>query len=93
MFLTPQLVDKVKSALVSNIDGMLQGLIDEISGKLDNVLDVCEIVKDKVNAFSTDKLEQILKQIMKREFRFIEIIGAILGFMIGLVQLLLMKLM
>ncbi len=87
MFLSPQLVEKVKGALVSNIDQMLKDLVGEIGDKLENVLDVNGIVEKKVNDFSSDKLEEILFQIMKKEFKFVEIIGAILGFIIGLIQL------
>ena len=54
-------------------------------------LDIEKIVIEKVNNFSSDKLEQILFSIMKKEFRFIEIIGAVLGFVIGLLQILLAK--
>ena len=57
--------------------------------RLEENVDVEKLVRDKVEAFSSDKLEQILFAIMKKEFRFIEIIGALLGFIIGCVQALL----
>jgi uncharacterized membrane protein YheB (UPF0754 family) len=50
-------------------------------------MDVKELVREKVEAFSSDKLEEILFSIMRKEFRFIEIIGAILGFLIGCIQI------
>lgn len=43
---------------------------------------------EKVKNFSSDKLEEILYSIMKKEFVFIEIIGAVLGFLIGVIQIL-----
>jgi uncharacterized membrane protein YheB (UPF0754 family) len=43
-------------------------------------------VVEKVAGFSSDKLESILMAIMAKEFRFVEIIGAVLGFLIGLLQ-------
>jgi uncharacterized membrane protein YheB (UPF0754 family) len=45
-------------------------------------------VREKVESFSSDKLEDMLFSIMKKEFRFIEIVGGVLGFFIGLLQLL-----
>jgi uncharacterized membrane protein YheB (UPF0754 family) len=39
-----------------------------------------------VAGFSTDKLEDLLKGIMAREFRFVEIIGGVVGLLIGTVQ-------
>jgi uncharacterized membrane protein YheB (UPF0754 family) len=53
---------------------------------LEENIDVEKLVREKVEAFSSDKLEQILFAIMKKEFRFIEIIGAVLGFIIGCFQ-------
>ena len=35
-----------------------------------------------------DKLEEVLNNIMSKEFRFVEVIGAVLGFIIGLLQVL-----
>lgn len=58
----------------------------EYSGTLKQQLDLEAIVTEKVKAFSSDKLEEILYQVMAREFRFVEIIGAVLGFLIGLFQ-------
>ena len=46
------------------------------------------MVTEKVAHFSSDKLEEILVSIMKKEFRFVEIIGAVLGFVIGMLQVL-----
>ena len=47
-----------------------------------------KIVREKVSGYSSDKLEQILNQIMSKEFIFVEIIGAVLGFIVGLLQIL-----
>jgi len=50
--------------------------------------DLEKIVTEKVSAFSTDKLEDILYQIMSKEFRFVEILGGVIGFIIGIAQVL-----
>ena len=56
---------------------------------LSDQLNLEQIVMEKVSRFSSDKLEQILLAIMSKEFRFVEILGGILGFMIGILQVLL----
>ena len=89
MFLSPELVNKIKNALTADIDKMLRELMDEVGDKLNDVLDINSIVENKVNNFSCEKLETILFEIMKKEFKFIEIIGAVLGFIIGIVQVVL----
>ena len=51
---------------------------------LEKNMDVEAVVREKVAAFSSDKLEEMLLGIMKREFRFIEGVGSVLGVVIGL---------
>ena len=50
-------------------------------------LDIQQWVEEKVRAFSTDRMEKMLYDILAREFRFIELLGGVLGFVIGSVQL------
>ena len=66
-------------------------LIDRLSRELEDELDVHRMVEEKVAAFSSDKLEEILLAIMRREFRFVEMVGAVLGFFIGAAQLFLLS--
>jgi uncharacterized membrane protein YheB (UPF0754 family) len=48
---------------------------------------------DKIANFSSGRLEEMLNQILTKEFRFVEVIGAALGFFIGLLQIFLTLLM
>ena len=56
-----------------------------------NELNVKELVSEKVEAFSSQKVESLMVNLMKKEFKFIELIGALLGFAIGCVQLVLIS--
>ena len=86
MFLTDDMVEKVTNLFKSELKDFLTDFSQDIRKRLEENIDVEKLVRDKVEAFSSDKLEQILFSIMKKEFRFIEIIGAILGFIIGCFQ-------
>ncbi len=92
MFLNDDLKHKIKTTLLEEIKGVIPGVIDSYADKLKNEVDVTDIVYQKVLGFSSDKLEEILFSIMKKEFKFIELLGGILGFIIGLIQLLLVML-
>lgn len=89
MFLSDDMVEKVTGLFLSDLKGMLEDVAGEIGAKLEEEIDVKATVREKVAAFSTDKLEEMLFSIMKKEFRFIEVVGAALGFLIGSVQVLL----
>jgi uncharacterized membrane protein YheB (UPF0754 family) len=91
MLKSSDMADKIKNMLLDQMGGLNEELIDKLSGELEEELDVQRIVEEKVSAFSSDKLEEILFSIMRREFKFIEMVGAVLGFFIGVAQILLLS--
>ncbi|MDI9319223.1 MAG: DUF445 family protein [Phycisphaerales bacterium] len=91
MFVGAGTLDKIKEGLLEEIDNMLPELMKQYADNLATKIDIEKIVSEKVANFSSDKLEEILVAIMKKEFRFVEIIGGVLGFLIGLLQILLSK--
>ena len=86
MFLTDEMVEKVTCLFKTELQEFLGESAKDLGARLEQSIDVKELVREKVEAFSSDKLEKILFSIMSKEFRFIEIIGAILGFLIGCIQ-------
>ncbi len=89
MVLTPEVAETISKVFTDSFS--------EIAGELFSGLNIGDqhirqTVKDKVVNFSSDKLEKILFSIMKKEFKFIELVGAVLGFFIGLAQVLLISL-
>jgi len=87
MFLSEDMKRKIKATLLEEIEIILPDVIESYTSKLTESIDIKGTVSEKVANFSTDKLEDILYSIMKKEFKFIEILGAVLGFIIGLVQI------
>lgn len=85
--LNADLKAKIKNTLMTEIEEVIPGVIESYANKLKTEVDVKAIVKEKVTNFSSDKLEEILVSIMKKEFKFIELLGGVLGFIIGLIQL------
>jgi len=89
MFVGEGTLGKIKEGLLEEIDLMLPDVIGQYAGSLEGKIDIERMVTEKVQGFSTDKLEEILLGIMTKEFRFVELIGGVLGFLIGLIQMLL----
>ena len=89
MFLNDDLKNKIKTALLNEIGEVIPGIIDTYANNLKKEVNIEHIVYDKVINFSSDKMEEVLYSIMKKEFKFIEVLGGILGFFIGVIQLLL----
>ncbi|SCY80513.1 DUF445 domain-containing protein [Alkaliphilus peptidifermentans] len=49
-------------------------------------VDLASMVEDKINDFPMEKLEAVVLKIAKEELKHIEILGGVLGFIIGLSQ-------
>lgn len=88
MFIGDKTIGRMKSAFMSEIESLFPKVMKQYAGNLRSELDLEHIVIQKVSAFSSDKLEEILYQIMSKEFRFVELIGGVIGFIIGVVQVL-----
>ncbi len=88
MFIGEKTINQLKEVFMNEMKELFPTIMSNYMGKLKEDLDLEKIVIEKVSAFSSDKLESILKQIMAKEFKFVEIIGGVLGFVIGLIQVL-----
>ena len=86
MFIGDKTIDKLKGIFMEELEILFPKMMKEYSASLKNQLDLEQIVTDKVKAFPSDKLEDILYQVMAKEFRFVELLGAVLGFLIGILQ-------
>ncbi len=91
MFLNDNTVSKIKKVLIDEIEKILPLIAGNYIDKIEQDLDIEKMVTEKVADFSSEKLEELLFAILKKEFRFIEIVGAVLGFFIGIMQILLVK--
>jgi uncharacterized membrane protein YheB (UPF0754 family) len=88
MFIGDKTVNELKGIFLKEMEVIFPDVLDKYVGSLQQQLDLEKIVTDKVSSFSSDKLEEILQGIMSKEFLFVEIIGGVLGFIIGLIQVL-----
>jgi uncharacterized membrane protein YheB (UPF0754 family) len=88
MFIGESTIQQLKDIFMQELKVIFPEVINKHIRHLESQLDLEKIVSEKVAGFSSDKLEQILNQIMSKEFRFVEIIGGVLGFIIGLLQIL-----
>jgi uncharacterized membrane protein YheB (UPF0754 family) len=87
MFIGDKTIEKLKGAFMKEIELLFPQVMKQFAGNLKTELDLEHIVTEKVTNFSSDKLEEVLYQIMSKEFRFVELIGAVIGFIIGVLQI------
>jgi len=88
LFIGDRTIKSLKKIFMQELETLFPQIMKSYARHLQEELDLEKIVTEKVSAFSTDKLEDILYQIMSKEFRFVEILGGVIGFIIGIVQVL-----
>jgi uncharacterized membrane protein YheB (UPF0754 family) len=91
MFLQGPILDQIKKAMVKHLDSALPGIVTTIADQAATKLDIQKIVSQRVAEFDCRQLEKIIYEISSRELKAIEYWGAILGFLVGLVQLYILK--
>lgn len=87
MFLSDEMIEKVTNLFKGELEDFLRVSAQGLASKMEESVDIQALVRQKVQAFSSNKIEELLLGFMEQEFRFIEKIGAVLGFFIGCIQL------
>jgi uncharacterized membrane protein YheB (UPF0754 family) len=93
MFIGDKTINQLKTVFMKELEDLFPVIMKNYVAHLKDDLDLEKIVTDKIANFSSDRLETMLNQILTKEFRFVEVIGAALGFFIGLLQIFLTLLM
>jgi uncharacterized membrane protein YheB (UPF0754 family) len=88
MFIGEKTINQLKAVFMKELEGLFPVILQRYVGHLRDDLDLERIVVEKIAGFSNDRLETMLNELLTREFRFVEVIGAALGFVIGLLQIL-----
>lgn len=88
MFTGQNTINQLKTVFMQELESMFPEIIGSYMKNIESQLDLEKMVTEKVSGFSSDKMESILNQIMSKEFRFVEVIGGVLGLLIGILQVL-----
>ncbi|HXB06805.1 MAG TPA: DUF445 family protein [Puia sp.] len=88
MFIGDKTIGQLKTVFMKELEELFPVIMKNYVANLRQDLDLERIVVEKIAGFSADRLEVMLNEFLTKEFRFVEIIGAVLGFLIGLLQIL-----
>jgi uncharacterized membrane protein YheB (UPF0754 family) len=95
MLLKTPILGLVGQEVIRQLKGVLSRVIIEkvhehkgpLVDKFQHALELKEIVSQKVEGFDMEKLESLLMNLIAKELAYIELVGAVLGFLIGLAQM------
>ncbi|MDD3839324.1 MAG: DUF445 family protein [Clostridia bacterium] len=83
-------VDKIVS---TELEDFLDSSVNEIKNNAIDSIDISNIIETKINEFELENLERIIIDIASNELKYIEILGGIIGGVIGIFQALLLYFM
>jgi len=79
--------DNLEKILYQEAPGLIEQLIESGQDHINNEIKIKTMVEDKINSLDLDELEKLVRGVSSTELKFIEILGGVLGFIIGLVQI------
>jgi len=86
------LADTLADMLEDRLPHIVDWLADEASHAIRDEIKIGKMVEDRMNSFPLETLEAIVYRVAAREIKHITVLGGILGFIIGLFQVLLLYL-
>lgn len=86
MFMSDDMLRKIKSMIKTSILENKDTIIEMFSNYLEEKVDFREIIIKNVDGFSLEKLEDITYSLARKELKHIEVVGAVLGGIIGFFQ-------
>lgn len=76
----------VADAVDQNGESVMNELSEKLVHQATEKIKIADMVAEKINAFDLMQLEEIIFAISKQELKHIEVLGGVLGLLIGLVQ-------
>ncbi len=86
LFISENRKSKVRQEILEMVAREIAEVTTNFETRLLQVIDIKQIIEDKIKALDTDQVNDVMQKIMDKELKFIEISGAILGGLIGLLQ-------
>ncbi len=83
----------LEGPLDKEIGRFFDGHRDSIATVATNELDIKRLVRERLEGFSLEELERLIFQLASRELRHIEVLGGVIGFLVGLAQAALISLL
>ena len=86
MFIQGEAGLQIKKSLLTHLENELPNYMELLLEAVEKHMDFSAIVSEKIKGFDLSKFEDIIYDICSKELKMIEILGGVLGFIIGAIQ-------
>jgi len=80
------IISNIENIIDENGEAMMIELTEKLAHKAIEAIDIKVIVEDRINAYDFEKIEEMTLKIAQNELKHIELLGGVIGFVIGLLQ-------
>ncbi len=91
MFVTDGLVDRMREILMKELEAMIPELINTIADDLEKSYDIEKLINEKLESYAPSYIEEIFKRQAGNSITQLKIFCAFLGFVLGLLEVLLLN--
>jgi uncharacterized membrane protein YheB (UPF0754 family) len=92
MFVGEKTIQQLKSVFMAELEEIFPQVMKDYVQQLGNEKEIEETIAKKIASIPPQKIQSLLKELLHPYFRSLKIIGAIAGFLIGILQLLILYL-
>lgn len=85
-FVNDRILGSLERIAVEEMTKAAPSLVQQFANEAELHFSVKDLIADRIRNYELEQLEQLVRSLAKREFRAIELLGGVLGFLIGLVQ-------
>jgi len=89
MFIGEKTIGMMKTALMEEIDALLPGLLHKFMGNLGDKLNIEKALTAKLSEIPEERITAILNDNLQKEKALFQVFGAVSGFIIGLIFIIL----
>ncbi len=88
-FINESTLAKFEVIAAASINEEAESIVEKVTDEFETKVNFKDIIENNIAAFDLDQLEIIVNQVAQREFTTIERLGAVLGFIVGCIQVIL----
>jgi len=85
------ILSQIENYMDRELDNFVERYIHDIVREGINRISIAKMVEEKISGFELEKLEDVIIGLSKRELKHIEILGGVLGFIIGFLQAIVLR--
>ena len=90
MLIGEKTIAQLKSVFLSELQQLFPVVMEKYAGTLQEELNLQQLIRRKMESIPPEKIEIFCRQALEREFRILRMLGAVLGLIIGILNIILL---